>query len=108
MFFNNLENLCKINNTTVTSVVKSLGLSTSAVTSWRNGVIPNGDTIIKLAEYFNTSTDYLLLGNKQISELQKNEYEWLNLYNQLSEHDKIECTGFIKGYIARAKNHNTK
>lgn len=100
MFFENLEQLCKANNSTVTATVKDLGLSTSLVTNWRRGAIPNGETIIMLANHFHTTTDYLLLGDKRISELQKNEKEWLHLYNQLSDHNKIECTGFVKGYIA--------
>lgn len=100
MFFENLEQLCKANNSSVTSTVKKLGLSTSLVTNWRHGAIPNGETIIMLANYFHTTTDFLLLGNKYSSDLHADELEWLNLYNQLSRHNKIECIGFIKGYIA--------
>lgn len=108
MFFENLEQLCKANNTSVTAIVKDLGLSTSLVTNWRRGTIPNGETIIMLANYFHTTTDYLLLGDKKISELQNHEKEWLHLYNQLSEHNKIECIGFIKGYIAAQNNETVK
>ena len=104
MFFDNLEQLCKLNNSTVTSTVKKLGLSTSLVTSWKRGTIPNGETIIMLANYFQTTTDFLLLGEKKVSELQTNEKEWLQLFHQLSDHNKIECTGFIKGYIAAQEN----
>lgn len=59
-FFEILENLCVQNNTNVTSVLKSLGLSTSKGTAWRNGSIPSGDILIKLAQYFGVSVDYLL------------------------------------------------
>lgn len=104
MFFENLEKLCKKNNSTVTATVKELGLSTSSVTSWRHGVIPNGETIILLAAHFHTSTDYLLLGIKNSSDLQSNEKECLRLFNQLSDYNKIECLGFIKGYIAAQNN----
>ena len=50
MFYSQLEYLCKKNNTTVSNVIQILGLSKGSVTSWRNGVIPKGDTIIKLAK----------------------------------------------------------
>lgn len=103
MFFENLDKLCKQNNSTITATVKELGLSTSSVTSWRHGAIPNGDTIILLAKHFNTTTDYLLLGEKSFAELKETEKEWLNLYHQLSDHDKVECIGFVKGYIAGRK-----
>lgn len=59
-FFEILDNLCAQKNTNVTSVLKTLGLSTSKGTAWRNGSIPTGDILIKLARYFGVSIDYLL------------------------------------------------
>ena len=59
-FYQNLENLCKENGTTVTAVVKELKLSTSKVTAWKNGSVPNGNILVLLANYFNVSVDYLL------------------------------------------------
>ena len=106
MFFINFETLCKKNNTSVTTVVKNLGLSSSTVTTWKNGKLPNCDTLLKLAQYLNTTPDQLLLGIQSKSDLSESEKVWLELYHQLSEHDKIECTGFIKGYIAASQNVN--
>lgn len=60
MFYENLNTLCKKNSTTVTAVLKELNISTSKGTAWKNGSVPKGDTLSKLAEYFNVSTDYLL------------------------------------------------
>lgn len=59
-FWNQMQNLCKEKNTTPTAVTKLLGLSTSMTTQWKNGRIPNGKTLSKIAEYFNVTTDYLL------------------------------------------------
>ena len=64
MFFNNLQQLCSENNTTVTAVLKALNISTSKGTAWKNGSIPNGEIVKLLASYFNVSTDYLL-GNEE-------------------------------------------
>lgn len=60
MFIDVLEKLCQENKTTVTQVLKALGLSTSKGTAWRNGSIPNGEILEKLADYFGVSIDYLM------------------------------------------------
>lgn len=60
MFYNRLSNLCHENGTNVTQLLKELKLSTSKGTAWKNGSIPNGDILAKIADYFNVSTDYLL------------------------------------------------
>ena len=60
MFYARLQNLCYEKNISITRVLKELELSTSKGTAWKNGSIPNGKIIEKLANYFNVSTDYLL------------------------------------------------
>ena len=42
-------------------LIIKLGLNHSAITDWKNGKAkPGTEAIIKIAEYFNVSTDYLL------------------------------------------------
>lgn len=36
------------------------GVTTGSVTGWKNGSLPKGDTLCRLAEYFDVTTDYLL------------------------------------------------
>lgn len=60
MFYDVFNNLCISNNTTVTGVLKALGISTSKGTAWKNGSTPNGEVLSKIAAYFNVTTDYLL------------------------------------------------
>lgn len=60
MFYDILCNLCVSKGTTVTAVLKALGISTSKGTAWKNGSVPNGDVLSKIAAYFKVSTDYLL------------------------------------------------
>lgn len=83
-FFEILENLCAQNNTNVTSVLKALGLSTSKGTAWRNGSIPTGDILIKLAQYFGVSIDYLL-GYTPKSEQDARTEKLINFASKLSE-----------------------
>ncbi|AYH40748.1 helix-turn-helix domain-containing protein [Christensenella minuta] len=60
IFWEKLNHLCTEQNTTVTAVLKELKISTSKGTAWRNGSVPNGVILDKLADYFGVSTDYLL------------------------------------------------
>lgn len=60
VFYDRLLALCQENNEKITPVIKKLGLSAGSIARWRNGTVPDGNTICKIAEYFNVSSDYLL------------------------------------------------
>ena len=60
MFYERLKELCKQKGTTVTTVVKELGMSTGNISKWKNGNKPKADSVSALAEYLGVSTDYLL------------------------------------------------
>lgn len=60
MFYENLQELCKENGTSVTVLMKTLGLSTGLPTFWKKGSVPKSDTLQKIADFFNVTTDYLL------------------------------------------------
>ena len=60
MFYTRLIELCSIHDISITALTGVINVSQGNVTKWKNGSIPNGDTLIKLANYFNCSVDYLL------------------------------------------------
>jgi len=60
MFWNNFNKICIEKNIKPNPVAKEIGVSSATVTNWKNGAIPNGETLIKLANYLNVSIDYLL------------------------------------------------
>lgn len=60
MFLERLLELCNEKGTTITKTLKSIGLTASKGTAWRDGSVPNGIILSKLAAYFGVSTDYLL------------------------------------------------
>lgn len=68
MFFVKYEELCKKAKKTTTGVALELGVSKSTVAYWRanHNVIPKQEVLIKIADYFNVSVDYLL-GNESKS-----------------------------------------
>ena len=66
MFFTKYENLCLSAKKTTTGVAAELGIAKSTVAYWRanNNVIPKQDVLLKIADYFGVSIDYLL-GNEE-------------------------------------------
>ena len=65
MFFDKYSDLCKKKGKTPTGVAIELNVSRATVNYWKNGNVPKQDTLIKIANYFNVSVDYLLGNEKQ-------------------------------------------
>ncbi len=82
MFYDRLLELCRENGKKITPVIRELGLSTGGIARWRNGSSPDGDTLYKVAEYFDVSVDYLL--GRETSELSKKERELIKAYRNAS------------------------
>ena len=119
MFYNQLEDLCKKNNLTVTALLKELGLSTSKGTAWKGGSIPKYDTLKLIADYFNVSVSYLfedepntkvvntIKGNNnknnnmgynvksQVKELDGISKEMLDKFGKLEFNDKVKVMSLI-------------
>lgn len=57
--FERIQELCRKNGTNITSLCKEITGSSGNLPTWKNGNIRN-DYLIKIADYFNVSTDYLL------------------------------------------------
>lgn len=61
MFYDIFEQLCASKNIKPNTATKALGLSSATATNWKtSGRIPNGETLARIADYFNCSVDYLL------------------------------------------------
>lgn len=84
MFWNRFYNLCIQNNTKPLNVATNLHFSSGSITQWKKGSIPGGETLLKIANYFKVSTDYLL-GN----DTPDNEYLHRYLDNNVS--DIVDC-----------------
>ena len=59
-FWNVFENLCNKKGQRPNPVGKEIGVASSTIAKWKSGTIPNGDTLIQIADYFDVSVDYLL------------------------------------------------
>lgn len=60
MFWNRFFELCASVKLKPNRVASIIGVSSASVTKWKNGTIPNSDTLLKIADYFAVSVDYLL------------------------------------------------
>ena len=60
MFWERFYKLCEKAGTKPNPLGKNLGISSGVITKWKNGGIPNGDTLAKIADYLDCSVDYLL------------------------------------------------
>lgn len=61
MFYDRLVTLCRLHGTNITEVaVTHLNVASSAPSSWKKGASPRSDVVIRAAEHFGVSTDYLL------------------------------------------------
>lgn len=85
MFWDRFYSLCVENKTTPTNVVKAIGVSHGATTKWKKGTNPNADVLVKLAEYFNVSIDYLMgLTNYRNEILKRIDFDNLEQYDDNS------------------------
>lgn len=60
MFWNRFYELCLKKNTKPNPLAKEIGISSGVITKWKSGSIPNGEMLIKIADYLGCSVDYLL------------------------------------------------
>lgn len=85
-------------------VVIAANLSRTALSEWRSGrAYPGVNAIIKLADYFHVSTDYILNGKDfEPTETTGLDPEWRNIMKKISgmsEEDRNKITAYIKGII---------
>ena len=60
MFYDQLEKLCKEVGISITAATLKAKLSKGNIRNWKSGAIPSGEILMKFADYFGCSTDYLL------------------------------------------------
>jgi transcriptional regulator with XRE-family HTH domain len=93
MFWDTFVELCNKQNKKPNPVAKELGISSGAVTRWKNGSVPQSTIVHKIADYFGVSVDYLLGEEKATTptepKLSEGEEMLLDLFRRVPE-DKQE------------------
>ena len=87
MFWENFYSLCENNNEKPLNVVTKLSIGHGSITKWKNGAVPNGKNLQKIADYFNVSVDYLLTGQKETptAESDERKKELIELFSLLDD-----------------------
>ena len=60
MFFEIYNDLCRRHGVAPTTVMTYLGISKGSIAKWKEGSVPRESTLLKIANYFGVSVDYLL------------------------------------------------
>lgn len=60
MFYNVLLSLCKERGITISALARDLNIAKGSPSNWQRGASPNSDVVVKIAQYFGVSCDYLL------------------------------------------------
>lgn len=60
IIYERIETLCKERNISIARLEIECGFSNSTIKKWKTISVPKVDRVIKIAKYFNVSTDYLL------------------------------------------------
>lgn len=90
MFFEIFLKLCQSCGKSANAVAKELKIASGTVTEWKKGRVPQNATLLKLADYFGVSVDYLL-GNEEapirsaeLTQLDGSDVHMLPLYESVS------------------------
>lgn len=94
VFFRRLLELCDRCGTNPSNVARNIGISTSAPTRWRNeDAIPQKRTLIKIAELFNVTVEYLL-GQEELTQESK-QGRWVKIFGRVAAGVPLEAIGDI-------------
>ena len=83
MFKRNFEKLCSHKGVSPSYVCKEIGLSNATYSCWTDESIPRNTTLLKLAEYFGVSVEYLKGETDEIDTKENN-----SPYGELSQAQK--------------------
>lgn len=59
-FFERYSNICRENGMSPNGAAKEMGLPSSSITNWKQGKAPRAESLLKIADYFSVSVDWLL------------------------------------------------
>lgn len=99
-FWDRFYQLCITKGTKPNPVAKEIEIGSGTLTKWKGGLTsPNSEALIKIAKYFNCSTDYLLgltnLIESPKSEFSQEDISILKKFKRLNVDDKTEVMMII-------------
>ncbi len=107
---NNLKQIRNDKHLLQTKVAMDLNVTQETISSYETGrVFPSSDMLIRLADYYNTSIDYLLcrtkynlpIDNIKPNNISSDDFVLLNKINSLSHIDKAKVQGYVDSLISK-------
>jgi transcriptional regulator with XRE-family HTH domain len=83
-------------------MARDIGLRTGLISQWRHSnQNPSVENLVKIADYFGVTTDYLIKGDNSNKDLQINNFTFklVGIFNELNEEDKkilIEMAHYLQ------------
>ncbi len=99
-----IKALASTKNVSITTIEQSLGLGNGIIGKWRKQS-PSCDRLKLVANYLNTSIDYLVSGIG--NDLSNDEQRLLHMYSLLSDMEKGEILGELKA-MTKNREHIEK
>ena len=97
MFWQRFYDICLKHGTKPNPVAKEIGISSGILTKWKNtGALPNGETLIKLADYFDCSVDYLLGRHLSSSSLTPSQQRLVEFSKSLTDEEVEKVLNIIQ------------
>lgn len=92
----------------VKQLEQELGFANGSIRRWDSNS-PSADKLYKLANFLNTTCEFLLTGNNySVLVMSPNDAEWLSLIHELPTSAQYEFLGEIKGYLKRMNEESGK
>lgn len=95
MFYDRVNKLCFERGVKISRMARDLGLGSGAPTRWQKGVLPKTETVQRIADYFEVTTDYLLGGDSSTNTINtgNNSAAALGVGNVVSYSDSSPLSG---------------
>ena len=77
---------------------KELGFSNGSISKWKNST-PNPERLKKMADYFGTTVEYLMTGEKpEIPGFEPEHLELIELYSKLNKEQKSAILNMMRSF----------
>ena len=101
ILYERIKKLCNKQGITITKLESDLGFGNSSIKKWEKISSPSIDKIVKVASYFNVSTDYLLGRSdieSSIAELMSDEdiISFQRARQKMTTHDREKMMQMLK------------
>lgn len=110
-FYSRYEALCREQGLNAQSkeMFRVTGVTTGTISGWKKGVEPMSSVVVKLAEYFGVSTDYLLgVDNIRSLKLSRHEQLIVDAFRMADEEGQQEIIYVCRNEMHRAEERSVQ